>query len=110
MIGDSDIAEQENEQDKKALEKYEAQKKVEQDRRLRTIEAQKKQLALTFDAELKDKYGDYDEMLRRKKEKADEQKEEVEFLKNQIEQKRSKLKQKDNQAPDLEKDKEQLIE
>ena len=28
MIGDSDIAEQENEQDKKALEKYEAQKKV----------------------------------------------------------------------------------
>jgi len=42
LIGDSDIADQENEQDRKALEKYEAQKKVEQDRRLRAIEAQKK--------------------------------------------------------------------
>lgn len=49
-------------------------------------------------------------MLRKKREKAAEQKEEVEALRNLIEQKRSKLKQKDNQVPDLEKDKEQLIE
>ena len=53
--------------DQKALEKYQALKLTEQDRRMRNIELQKKTLTNQVDSELSKQYADYDDLIRRKR-------------------------------------------
>lgn len=68
LIQDSGLVDGEAVADKQSLEKYQRQKKQEQERRLRNIDLQKKTLQNTFENDLKNKYSDYDELLRRKRE------------------------------------------
>jgi len=68
LIGDASITNDDASHDQKALEKYEAQKKLEEEKRLHNIKLKKKTVAGQLDAEMNNKYGDYDDLLRRKKE------------------------------------------
>ena len=96
LLGDSELIQQENKQDKKVLERFEQQKKTEQERRLRNIELQKKQLHHQFESDIKDKFGDFEEMLRRKKEKQKEQAEEAAALRLKLEEHKASLKKKNS--------------
>lgn len=78
--------------DKQALEKYERQKKQEQERRLRNIELQKKTLSNKFENDLKNQFNDYDEMLRRKRELQSQLDEDATNLRARIEERQEKLK------------------
>jgi len=78
--------------DKQALEKYERQKKQEQERRLRNIELQKKTLSNQFENDLKNQFNDYDEMLRRKRELQSQLDEDATNLRARIEERQEKLK------------------
>jgi len=68
LIGDAKMVGEDTAADQKALEKYEAQKKLEEEKRLHNIKLKKKTVAGQLDAELSNKYGDYDDLLRRKRE------------------------------------------
>lgn len=68
LVGDKAMVDGEALADKQSLEKYERQKKQEQERRLRNIDLQKKTLQNNFENELKNQFTDFDDMLRRKKE------------------------------------------
>ena len=71
LLGESAMLDADLETEKKNLERFQAQKKAEQDRRLKNIDMQKKTAASAHDAELKNMFRDYEDLLRRKK---DEQK------------------------------------
>ena len=68
LIADKNICDNEAKADKQSLEKYERTKKSEQERRLRNIELQKKTLQNQFEQDLANKFTDFDEMLRKKRE------------------------------------------
>merc|ERR1712048_23999 len=93
LVGDKALADGEALADKQSLEKYERSKKQEQERRLRNIDLQKKTMQNQFDSELKNKYGDFDDMLRRKKEQQKELDEEAANLRARIEVRQEKIKQ-----------------
>lgn len=65
LVGDSNLCAAEANQDRKLLEKYAQQKEAEEAKKLRRIELQKKTFAGQIDAEMKNKYGNFDDMLQR---------------------------------------------
>ena len=93
LLGDSDVIQQENDADKKVVDAFEANKKKQQDKRLRNIELEKKKLHNAYESEVKDKFGDFDEMKRRKEKAQEEQKLEAEHLRELIAEQKKKLKQ-----------------
>lgn len=67
LIGESNLANAENELERKALEKYEQMKHTEQERRMRNAELQKKTITNQIDQDLRNAYENYDDMIRKKK-------------------------------------------
>jgi hypothetical protein len=69
LLGEREAAEEQN-LDKKALEKFAAVKRQEQEKRQRQTEAGRRAIAQQIDQQLQDKIGDHEELLRRRKEAA----------------------------------------
>lgn len=70
LIGDSNLGQAEQELERRALERFQQLKHTEGERRVRAIELQKKTVANEVDAELRQNYTDYDDMIRRKREES----------------------------------------
>lgn len=68
------------------------QKKAEQERRLRNIELQKKTIAGKIDAEMKQEYDNYDDMLRRKRDQTLEAQEQTAALRNRLNERKERIK------------------
>lgn len=86
LVGESNLGTAEAELDKKALERFEQLKQQEQDRRIRAIELQKKTIANEVDAEMKQSYTDYEDLMRRKRqENLETQNEELAIRKRLVE-------------------------
>lgn len=92
LLGSSNMLDNEEEYEKKTLEKYNQQKQMERDKRLRNIELQKKLQAQQLDSDLQNKFADYEDMLRRRREKQKEMETEVMGLKNRVDERREKMK------------------
>lgn len=67
LINDQDLVANDSKTEEIVLQRYEHQKKQEQERRLRNIELQKKTIAGKIEADMQQEYENYDEMLRRKR-------------------------------------------
>lgn len=67
LVGESQMNDAEYDLEKKALERFQALKSTEQERRIRAIELQKKTLINTVESEMKQTYEDFDDMMRKKK-------------------------------------------
>lgn len=93
LLGDKALADGEALADKQSLDKYERSKKQEQERRLRNIELQKKTLQQQFENELSNKFSDFDDMLRRKKEQQKELDDNAANLRARIQERQEKIKQ-----------------
>lgn len=93
LLGDSELIQQENDADQKVVEAFEAKKRLEQERRLKNIDAQKRLLHKEYEQQIKDKYGDHDEMLRKKAELQKQKEEEEASILKQLEERKQKLKQ-----------------
>lgn len=91
LIGESQLGDAEHELDKKALERFQQMKFTEQERRIRAIELQKKTLTNETEAELKQQFSDYDEMVRRKKQKTQESADQELSLRKRIQERKEKL-------------------
>lgn len=61
------LAQAEQELEKKALDRFEQLKTIEQERRMRAIELQKRTIANEVDSEVKQQYTDYEDLMRRKR-------------------------------------------
>lgn len=93
LIGDQSLVDGEAAADKQSLEKYQRQKKQEQERRLRNIDLQKKTMQNQFENEIKNKFDDYDDLLRRKRDQQKEMDEDAAALRARIEERQEKIKQ-----------------
>lgn len=67
LLGEQEAAE-EQALDNKALNKFTAVKRQEQEKRQRANETQRRTIAQSIDAQLQDKISDHEELLRRKRE------------------------------------------
>jgi len=92
LIGDANIVGDDSAHDQRALEKYEAQKKLEEEKRLHNIKLKKKTVAGQLDAEMNNKYGDYDDLLRRKKEEMERMKDQTEELAQRLAERKERAK------------------
>jgi hypothetical protein len=94
LVGESEAVTKEEELDQHTLKKYERMKMEENRRRLENIELEKKKLNAEFEAELNDRYKDYEDMVKKLAEKrAQLEREEVSF-KDRIEKNKELLKKK----------------
>jgi len=92
LIGDASITNDDTAHDQRALEKYEAQKKLEEEKRLHNIKLKKKTVAGQLDAEMNNKYGDYDDLLRRKKEDMEKMRDQTEELAQRLAERKERAK------------------
>lgn len=67
LLGEQEAAEEQS-LDAKALEKFTAVKKQEQEKRQRTTEAERRNIARQIDQQLQDQIKDHEELLHRKRE------------------------------------------
>lgn len=72
LLGESEMLDKEDQQEKQTLQRYEDLKKKENQRRLEKIEMEKKKVSAEFDSELNEKFKDYEDMMRKRAEKKDE--------------------------------------
>lgn len=92
LIGDSQVGDAEYDLEKKGIERFEMLKHAEQERRIRAIELQKKTIQNEADAELKHEFEDYDDMLKNKRQKQQEQEIQELAIRKRIEERQTKLK------------------
>jgi hypothetical protein len=92
LIQDAKLCSEEQELDKKVLEKYAKNKQDEEAKKLRRIELQKKTIAGQIDAELKNKYGSFDEMLSRQQKEKIEMADQTESLKQKLNERKERMK------------------
>lgn len=97
MIGDHDIVTKEEQFEQHALQKYEKLKNEENKRRLEKIALEKKKMNAEFEAELNEKYKDYDDMVRKRNERQAELDAEALGIQERIEQNKALIKKKAGQ-------------
>lgn len=92
LIGESNLANAENELERKALEKYEQMKHTEQERRMRNAELQKKTITNQIDQDLRNAYENYDDMIRKKKQAQKDLDEQQMSILKRMQERKDKLK------------------
>lgn len=89
---ENQISNEENDLDNKALQKFEVQKKQEQDRKMRNIELQKQQLMRQLETEMKNDYADYEQMLARKREEQKQVEDKTASVREKLKERKDRLK------------------
>lgn len=97
LIGESDIVNKEGQFDQQAFQKYERLKNEENKRRLEKIELEKKKLNAEFEADLNEKYKDYEDMIKKREKRKAELDSEAMSMRERITQNREAFKKKIDQ-------------
>ena len=84
LIGEADMVAKEEQADQQALQKYQKLKNEENKRRLAKIDLEKRKINAEFEADLNEKYKDYEDMVKRRKEKQDQLESEAMTMKERI--------------------------